>query len=102
MEQPEIEQAIDIALEGAPRAEQLSAMIQTLRQRRAGLARDLQTESDAARRREIQKRMAELDKQIGTLAEQQAISHFVEMSVRVSAMRPVQTEAGESIEEDED
>lgn len=102
MEPEDLERAIDVALDGVPRAEQLTAMIETLRQRRSGLARDLERTTDPAQRRELQKRIAELDQQIGTLNEQRAISHFVEMSVRVSALRSIETEASEETEEGED
>lgn len=102
MEQDELDQAIDIALEGAPRAEQLTAMLDALKERRAGFVRELRNETDPARRRAIQARIAELDRQITDLSEQRAISHFVEMSVRATAARPIHTEAGEAIEQDED
>jgi len=102
MEENELEQAIDIALEGAPRAEQLTAMIDTLRQRRAGLVKELQRTQDPAEKRELQKRIEELDRQVATLNEQRAISHFVEMSVRFSALRPIEAEASEEIEAGED
>lgn len=102
MDQEELEKAVDIALEGAPRAEQLTAMIQTLKQRRAGLVKDLERLTDPDQARELRRQIQELDRQIATLAEQRAISHFVEMSVRVSALRPIETEASEEIEQGED
>ncbi len=101
MEQSELDQAIEAALEGAPRAEQLTTMIEALKERRAAMLRGLQATSDAARKRDIQKQIAELEQQIAKLSEQRAISHFVEMSVRVSSLRSIETEAVEDIETDE-
>lgn len=93
MQNDDLEQAVDIALEGAPRAERLAAMIETLRTRRAGLLRDLEATDDSVRQQEIRKQIAELDRQVDTLSEQQAVSHFVEMSVRAAAMRPEEIRA---------
>lgn len=99
MEQDEVEQAVDVALEGAPRAKHLDELIETLRERRAGFQREHQTSADPQRKREIEKRIAELDKQIATLSEQRAVSHFVEMSVRVSALR---TSDDDPLDDDEE
>jgi len=101
MDQDELEQAIDMALEGAPRAQQLSQMIETLRERRAGLSRDLDVEQDPAKKREIQKSIAALDKEITTLTEQQAVSTVVEMSVRLRALRPASASEDETLDEDD-
>ncbi|MBM3492710.1 MAG: hypothetical protein FJX72_00080 [Armatimonadetes bacterium] len=99
MQDEELDQAIDVALEGAPRAAQLADMVQTLRDRREAMAKELRAEPDAAKQREMAKRVGELDRQIATLAEQRAVSHFVELSVRGSAERPQQDPA---IEDDEE
>lgn len=102
MEPDDLERAIDIALDGVPRAEQLTAMIETLRQRRQGLQKELERTTEPAAKRELQERIAEVERQIATLNEQRAISHFVEMSVRVSALRSIETEASEEVEEGEE
>jgi len=99
MQQEELEQAIDVALEGAPRAEQLTVLADTLRERRAGFARELEATQDEAKKRELRKRLAEMDKQIAGLEEQRAVSQFVEFSVRASALRPEQEPAAEDDEE---
>lgn len=99
MQDEELDQAIDVALEGAPRAAQLGEMLETLRDRRDAMVRDLRAEKDAAKQREISRRIKELDRQIQSLSEQRAVSHFVEMSVRASANRPQRDPA---MDEDED
>ncbi|NLI01394.1 MAG: hypothetical protein GX446_18100 [Chthonomonadales bacterium] len=89
MQDPEeLDQAIDVALEGAPRAAQLAEMVETVRERRENMAKELKAESDPEKQREIARRIKELDRQITALSEQRAVSHFVEMSVRASAHRP--------------
>jgi hypothetical protein len=99
MQEEELDQAIDVALEGAPRAAQLTAMVETLRERRENMLKELRAESDPVKQKEISRRIKELDQQVTKLTEQRAISHFVEMSVRASAMRPQQDPA---IEDDDE
>jgi hypothetical protein len=99
MQEPDVDQAVDVALEGAPRATQLAEMIGTLRERRDAMLKEVRAEKDPAKQREIARRISELDRQVATLSEQRAVSHFVEMSVRSSAVRPEQDPA---IEDDEE
>ncbi len=88
MQNDELDEAIDVALEGAPRAAQLSEMVDTLRERRETLVHDLRIEKDPEKQRDLRRRINELDRQIASLSEQRAISHFIEMTVRASANRP--------------
>lgn len=82
-----VEQAIDEVLEGKPRADELGEMIAALEVRRATFGR----ERDAAgetKRAEWTRKIKEVDKQIALLREEQAITEFVERSVRVTVNRP--------------
>lgn len=84
----EVERAIDEALEGRPRAEQVAEIAAALRERRKGLARELQTLTDPEERKAYEKRIDQLDEQIAMLRQEQAIAEFVENSVRATAARP--------------
>ena len=84
----DVEQAIEEILEGKPRAEELAEMIAALEERRATFQREHDDATDEARRKERAARLKEVDKQIALLREEQAITDFVERSVRVAANRP--------------
>jgi hypothetical protein len=71
------EPLIEEFLEGAPRAE-------TWGELRKALALRL----EAARREDDQARIDELEQQVAALAQEEAITRFVEDSVRVSLVRP--------------
>lgn len=82
------EQAIDEALGGDPRADELAEMISALEVRRETFQRELDGASGEAGRKEWTQRLREVQKQIDLLKEEQAINRFVENSVRVAATRP--------------
>jgi hypothetical protein len=84
----EVEQAIEEVLAGKPRADELAEMIAALEVRRATFERERAGAPDDARRKEWTQRLKEVDKQIGLLREEQAITDFVERSVRATANRP--------------
>jgi hypothetical protein len=79
-----IEEGIDEALEGQPRAAELRRMAYALEQRRSHLVADLdamESEEDCER---VRRQIAVLDEQVQTLLEEAAISHFVSDTVRFS------------------
>lgn len=83
------EEAIEDFLEGQPRADLWRELRETLAARLA----DARAERDAAspddlRRLELEKRVRELDTQVGALAREEAVTRFVEDSVRASLSRP--------------
>lgn len=84
----EVEQAIAEVLAGKPRAEELAEMIAALEVRRATFERERDTATDEAKRREWEARLREVEKQIDILRQEQAITEFVENSVRVTVNRP--------------
>jgi len=83
----EIEQAIDEVLEGRPRSRELAEMIAALEARRETFQRERDAATDEASRREWAARLREAEKQIEILREEQAITEFVENSVRVTLSR---------------
>jgi hypothetical protein len=83
----EVEQAIEEALDGKPRADELAEMVAALQVRRATFEREREGAIDEARRKEWTSRIKEADKQIALLRQEQAITDFVERSVRVAANR---------------
>jgi outer membrane murein-binding lipoprotein Lpp len=84
----ETQDAIDQALEGGPRADELSAMVAALEVRRETFARERDAATDEAGRKEWGQRIREVDKQIKVLRQEMAITEFVEKSVRVTVNRP--------------
>ena len=84
----ETQDAIDQALEGGPRANELAEMVAALEVRRETFARERDTATDDAGRKEWSQRVREVDKQIKVLRQEMAITEFVEKSVRVTVNRP--------------
>lgn len=84
----EAEEAIGEVLSGRPRAGDLAEMVAALRARREALARERDAAPDEAGRKAWETRLREADRQIGVLREEQAITEFVELSVRASVNRP--------------
>jgi len=84
----EVEDAIDEVLQGKPRASELAEMVAALEVRRETFLRERDAASDAAGRKEWTARLREVDRQIDLLRQEQAITEFVENSVRVTANRP--------------
>jgi hypothetical protein len=83
----ETERAIDEALAGRPRAEELAEMIAALEVRRETFQRERDAAAPAERET-WEARMREAERQIEVLREEQAITEFVENSVRVTVNRP--------------
>jgi hypothetical protein len=84
-EQPEaLDQAVDEALEGAPRAEQWQTYVDALERRRELLQRDMGLIEDPHDRELVEKQVDELDVQIQVLREEESITRFVEDAVTFS------------------
>jgi len=84
----ETDDAIDQALDGSPRADELAEMVAALEVRRSTFARELESAAGDSARKEWSQRIREVDKQIKILRQEMAISEFVEKSVRVTVNRP--------------
>lgn len=79
-----IDDAIDDALEGVPRAEQLRGYVAALQIRQSRIARDLELTHESDQRNELQQKLDEIDEQIQVLREEESISGFVEDAVKFS------------------
>ena len=95
----DVERAVDEALGGATPASQVAGMIDALKSRRLAFGREMAAAPDGPERDAWAKKIAEIDRQIGVLREEQAVSAFVEMTVRSASTRP---RTGEMEEEDEE
>jgi len=80
---PELEAALDEALEDEPRAEELRRMHALLLERRGRLIEDHNAEEDEGMRAKLRRDLEKLEEQIGVLAQEANISRFVEDAVRV-------------------
>lgn len=87
-EMPNEDEVIEQALGENPRAVELHQMRSALEQRRAAYARERDTAKDDKERAGLNARLAELDKQIAALRREEAISSFVENSVRFAMHKP--------------
>lgn len=84
------EQAVDEALDGEPRADELRQMRAALLLRRARLIEDFKA-SNANERKKIRRDLEKLEEQIQVLSEEANITAFVEGAVRVGIeMRKMQ------------
>src|SRR5437588_12633304 len=82
----ETEEAIEEFLEGKPRAAELAEMIDALELRRQTFTRERASAPNDAKRKDWDSRIREAENQIRALREEQAITGFVETSIR-SAMK---------------
>jgi hypothetical protein len=82
----EIENAIDEALAGRPRAQDLAEMIAALQLRRETFLREREAASTPQQKLEWERRLREVEQQIAILRQEQAITEFVEDSVRATVM----------------
>jgi hypothetical protein len=82
------EEIIEEFLGENPRARELRLMRTTLEERRNRFARERAGVSDAHEQNRLDKKIAELDKQIAALRQEEAITTFVEDSVRVTLHTP--------------
>lgn len=83
----EEEAAVKEALGDNPRAQELRDLRLVLEQRLQTLLLDYRNSVDADEKRALQSQITELKRQIRVLKQEEAISEFVERSVRVSARR---------------
>ena len=81
---PDEETVIDGVLGANPRASDLQLMIAALEQRRAAFKRQSERTTEASERTKLAAKLAELDTQIKALRDEEAITRFVEDSVRVT------------------
>ena len=84
------EQVIEEFLEGQPRAEMWRSLKESLNERLADAvaSRDALAEDDP-QRAAAEKRVRELRRQVAALAQEEAVTQFVEDSVRASLSRPL-------------
>ena len=85
---PDAEQAIDDILGENPRANELRGMRYALEQRRAAFQKDKAQTKDDRERASLTAKVSELEKQIAALQREEAITTFVEDSVRVTIHKP--------------
>ena len=83
-----VEEAIEEALGENLREHDLAEMVAALEVRRETYERELKTAGDDRSRKQWQARITEISAQIDALRKEQAISGFVERSVRASSTRP--------------
>lgn len=82
IEDPDLQLALDQALEGEPCAEELGILRAALAQRLQTLERMRDAEEDPDARKEWEQQIKRVREQIATLQEEQIITQFVEDSVR--------------------
>lgn len=85
---PDEESTIDAVLGENPRARELRLMIAALEQRRAAFQRESERTNEKGERAKLTAKLAELDTQIQALRDEEAITTFVENSVRVTLHKP--------------
>jgi hypothetical protein len=85
--QEDLEQAIDEALDGRPRAAALVEMAEALQDRRDRLRTELRGATDDARAKELRTKLRDTERQLEVLREEHAITEFVEMSVKAAVLR---------------
>ena len=78
------EQIIDEFLGEHPRARELRLMRAVLEERCVGVRKELERESDAKNQARLQQKIKELNRQIEAVRQEEAITEFVEASVRVT------------------
>ena len=80
-----LDEAINEALEGQPRASEWFALKRALEKRRAMLQDDLEVAEDEALRKKLRAAIAETEEHIAVLGEEAEITSFVEDTVRFSS-----------------
>ncbi len=85
---PDAEAAIDSVLGEYPRASELQQLIAALAQRRKATLREADKSASAGERIKLEARLAEMDMQLKVLREEEAITTFVENSVRATVNKP--------------
>ncbi|HEX9996278.1 MAG TPA: hypothetical protein VGB45_03980 [Abditibacterium sp.] len=79
-----LDEAIDDALEGSVRAQQLREYISALSGRQKIIARDFELTSDQAEKAVLQTKLDEIDEQLSVLREEEGINRFIEDTVKFS------------------
>ena len=82
------EEILDEFMGENPRARELRLMRGALEQRRSGFARDCERSANERERATMTSKVAELDKQIAAIRQEEEITTFVESSVRVTLNKP--------------
>lgn len=82
------DQVIDEFLGEKPRARELRLMRMALVERRNAFAHDRDRAKEEQERAKLDHKLAELNRQIAAIREEEAITHFVEDSVRATLHRP--------------
>jgi len=85
---PNEEEIIEEVLGEHPRARELRLMRTALEKRRAAFQRDREHAADPQEQARLDARIAEMDRQIEVLRQEEAITTFVEDSVRVTLHKP--------------
>lgn len=80
----DLDEAVEAALDGSTRAEELQGYVKALQSRQDILARDLEASQDAGERAVLQTKLDEIDGQIQVLREEENINRFVEDAVKFS------------------
>jgi hypothetical protein len=81
---PNMDEAIDEALEGSERAQTWADYVAALEVRQKRLERDLEMTQDSAERTLLQQKLDEIDEQIEVLREEEKITKFIEDAVTFS------------------
>lgn len=79
-----IDEAIDDALDGVPRADQLHDYVAALQIRQHRISRDLELAHETEQRDLLQEKLDEINEQIQVLREEESIASFVEDAVKFS------------------
>lgn len=82
------EQVIDEFMGEHPRARELALMREALESRLAMFQKELQSATGDTERAHLQSRIKEVEQQIAVLEQEEAITTFVENSVRVTLHKP--------------
>src|SRR5579862_1171265 len=80
--------AIESVLGENPRASELAGMISALEQKRRAMLSETKKSVMASERFKLEGKLAEIDMQLKVLRDEEAITTFVENSVRVTLSKP--------------
>ena len=80
----DLDEAIDDALGGVPRASQLRDYVAALQIRQHRITRDLELTHESEQRDALQEKLDEINEQLHVLREEESISRFVEDAVKFS------------------
>jgi uncharacterized membrane-anchored protein YjiN (DUF445 family) len=80
-----LEEAVEEALEGEPRAAEWRRLKRALAHRRALIEADLDHVTDEGDRKKLQSELEQIDEHLAVLSEEVEITQFIEDTVRFSA-----------------